>query len=258
MRYTRQDPELRQLTGPTYHALDHREMVDWHYHDTQQLVYPSTGVLASTAATGTWIVPPQRAVWIPAGVVHSHQAHGPTHMRTLIFPATTGRDQGPPLPAGPAVVAVSPLLREIIVALTRDEGPPYTARQRESMERVALDELRRVGQLPARLPALADDRLRAIAARLRANPAEPRTLAELGTEVGASERTLSRLFRQEAGMSFPQWRTQLRLQHALVLLAEGTPVTTTALACGWSNPSAFIEAFRRAFGATPGKFYAPA
>jgi methylphosphotriester-DNA--protein-cysteine methyltransferase len=76
-----------------------------------------------------------------------------------------------------------------------------------------------------------------------------------GVAVGASERTLSRLFRQEAGMTFPQWRTQFRLQHALVLLADRTPVTTTALACGWSNPSAFIETFRRAFGATPGKFY---
>jgi AraC-like DNA-binding protein len=234
MRYTRQDPELRQLTGPAYHALDHRQIDDWHYHDVQQLVYPSTGVLASTAATGTWIVPPQRAVWIPAGVAHSHQAHGPTQMRTLVFPATMGRDPGPPLPAGPAVVAVSPLLREIIVALTRDDGPPYTAAARENMERVALDQLRRVGQLPARLP----------------------TLADLGREVGASERTLSRLFRQEAGMSFPQWRTQLRLQRALVLLAEGATVTSAALACGWSNPSAFIEAFRRAFGATPGRFYA--
>jgi transcriptional regulator GlxA family with amidase domain len=172
-------------------------------------------------------------------------------LRTLAFPAGTD----PALPATPVVLAVSPLLREIIVALTGDDGPPYTAAARANMERVALDQLRRVEQLPARLPALADDRLRAIATLLRADPAETRTLAELGTVVGASERTLSRLFRQEAGMSFPQWRTQLRLQHALVLLAEGTPVTTTALACGWSNPSAFIEAFRRAFGATPGKFY---
>jgi AraC-like DNA-binding protein len=82
-------------------------------------------------------------------------------------------------------------------------------------------------------------------------------LAAFGLAVGASERTLSRLFRQQAGMSFPQWRTQFRrLQHALVLLADGTPVTTAALACGWSNPSTFIETFRRAFGATPGKFYA--
>lgn len=76
--------------------------------------------------------------------------------------------------------------------------------------------------------------------------------------VGASERTLSRLFRQEAGMSFPQWRTQFRLQHALVLLADRTPVTNTALASGWSNPSAFIETFRRSFGVTPGKFYTDA
>ena len=149
------------------------------------------------------------------------------------------------------MVAVSPLLREIIVALTSGDGPPYTARQRESLERVALDQLRRVGQLPVRLPALDDDRLRAIVAVLRANPADERTLAEFGLAVGASERTLSRLFRQQAGMSFPQWRTQFRLQHALVLLADRTPVTTTALACGWSNPSAFIETFRRAFGATP-------
>jgi AraC-like DNA-binding protein len=254
MSETRQAAEWHALTGPTYSELGHRDTVDWHYHDVQQLVYPSSGVLAISAADGTWIVPPQRAVWIPAGVPHAHRAHGPTQMRTLAFSAAAGAD--PRLPAGPAVLAVSPLLREVIVALTSDDGPPYTARQRENMERVALDQLRRVGQLPVRLPALDDDRLRAVAAFLRANPADERTLAEFGLAVGASERTLSRLFRQRAGMSFPQWRTQFRLQHALVLLADGTPVTTTALACGWSNPSAFIETFRRAFGTTPGRFYA--
>jgi AraC-like DNA-binding protein len=253
MPETCQDVRWHELTGPTYAELGHRERIDWHYHDVQQLVYPSSGVLAISAAAGTWVVPPQRAVWIPAGVPHAHQAHGPVQMRTLAFSPAAAAD--PPLPPAPAVLEVSPLLREIIVALTSASAAPYTARQRTAMEQVALDQLRRVGQLPVRLPALADDRLRAVAAMLRADPAEERTLAELGLVVGASERTLSRLFRQEAGMSFPQWRTQFRLQHALVLLADRTPVTTTALACGWSNPSAFIEAFRRAFGATPGKFY---
>src|ERR1700727_600331 len=218
MSRTRQDAELHQLTGPTYAELGHRDTIDWHYHDVPQLVYPSSGVLAISAADGTWVGPPQRA--------------------------------------SAAGVARGPLRREVIVALTSGDAPPYTARQRENLERVALDQLRRVGQLPVRLPALDDDRLRAVAAFLRANPADERTLAEFGLAVGASERTLSRLFRQRAGMSFPQWRTQFRLQHALVLLADGTPVTTTALACGWSNPSAFIDTFRRAFGATPGKFYA--
>jgi AraC-like DNA-binding protein len=265
MSETRQDAEWHELAGPTYAELGHRDTIGWHYHDVQQLVYPSSGVLAISAAAGTWVVPPQRAVWIPAGVPHAHRAHGPVQLRTLAFspsaadPPPAAADPppsaaDPPLPASPAVLEVSPLLREIIVALTGD-GTPYTARQRTTMEQVALDQLRRVGQLPVRLPALVDDRLRAIAALLRADPADERTLAELGAVVGASERTLSRLFRLEAGMSFPQWRTQFRLQHALVLLADRTPVTTTALACGWSNPSAFIETFRRSFGATPGKFY---
>ena len=252
MPETRQDVELRDLRGPTLRELGNRDRISWHYHEVHQLVNPSTGVLAISAATGTWVVPPQRAVWIPAGVPHAHEAHGPTQMRTLAFPAATD-----PLKSdSPVVLAVSPLLREIIIALTdEDVTPPYGQPQRRDLERVALDQLRRVGQLPVRLPALSDDRLRAIAATLTENPADDKTLAELGRQVGASERTLSRLFRRETGMSFPQWRTQSRLLHALVLLADGTPVTSTALACGWSNPSAFIEAFRNAFGATPGKFY---
>jgi AraC-like DNA-binding protein len=251
MPESRQDVELRNLRGPTLRELGNRDRISWHYHEVHQLVNPSSGVLAISAATGTWVVPPQRAVWIPAGVPHAHEAHGPTQMRTLIFPASTD----PLNTESPVVLAVSPLLREIILALSTDATPPYTHRQRRALERVGLDQLRRVSQLPVRLPALTDDRLCAVAASLQENPADERTLNDLGKAVGASERTLSRLFRQEAGMTFPQWRTQFRLQHALVLLADGTPVTTTALACGWSNPSAFIEAFRNAFGTTPGKFY---
>ena len=267
MPQTRQnDVAWRELAGPTFAELAPRDTIDWHYHDKHQLVYPSSGVLAISAAEGTWVVPPQRAVWIPAGVPHAHRAHGRVQMRTLAFPATHAehKTEGAPLPDVPAVVAVSPLLREIIVALTAaqaeeaNQAAPaaYTAQQRANLQNVALDELRRVHQLPVRLPALTDDRLRAIAETLRADPADERTLAEHGMAVGASERTLSRLFRQQAGMSFPQWRTQFRLLHALVLLADGTPVTSTALTCGWSNPSAFIDSFRRAFGATPGRFYA--
>jgi AraC-like DNA-binding protein len=253
MSETRQEPDVPrlELTGPTYRELGHRDTIDWHYHDMQQLVYPSTGVLAISTALGTWIVPPQRAVWIPARVAHAHQAHGPTQMRTLAFPASVdplGLDR-------PAVLTVSGLLREIIAELTSSADPAYTARQRADLERVALDQIRRVGQLPLLLPALADDRLRVIAEFFRKDPADKRTLAEFGTAVGASERTLTRLFRQETGMSFPQWRTQFRLLHALVLLGTGTSVTSTALACGWSTPSAFIEAFHHAFGSTPGRFF---
>jgi len=77
-----------ELTGPTYQQLGHRDTIDWHYHDVPQLVYPSSGLLAISTALGTWIVPPQRAVWIPVRVAHAHQAHGPTQLRTLAFPAS--------------------------------------------------------------------------------------------------------------------------------------------------------------------------
>lgn len=90
-------------------------------------------------------------------------------------------------------------------------------------------------------------------ALLHDDPADGRTLARLGAAVGAGERTLSRLFRAELHMTFPQWRTQLRLHHALILLAENTPVTTVAHRCGWASASAFIDVFRRTFGHTPGR-----
>jgi AraC-like DNA-binding protein len=148
------------------------------------------------------------------------------------------------------VLAVGPLLRELIVAYTGapEDGSPERARLRA----VLLDQLRASPQRPLHLPAPSSPVLGALCEALRADPADGRTLAELGREVGASARTLSRLFRAELGMTFPQWRTQLRLQHALVLLAEGQPVTAVAHRCGWSSASAFIEVFRRAFGHTPG------
>jgi AraC-like DNA-binding protein len=91
-----------------------------------------------------------------------------------------------------------------------------------------------------------------VCAALRRDPADARSLAALGADAGVSERTLTRLFRADLGMTFPQWRTQLRLYHALRMLADGSAVTTVAHACGWSSTSAFIDVFRRAYGHTPG------
>jgi AraC-like DNA-binding protein len=261
MSPTRHAVLRRPLEHPTRNELAHAERIDWHDHGRHQLIHPSRGVLRITTSEGTWVVPPQRAVWIPAGVAHAHEAHGPTQMRTLPFAAPVN-----PLRIDrPAVLAVTPLLREVIIALTDDTADGgsgdgsggsrvYTPRQRRTLERVALDQLRRVDLLPLHLPAPADDRLRAIAALLQADPADPRSLGRLGAAVGASERTLSRLFRAETGMSFPQWRAQLRLQHSLTLLAAGGSVTAVAGACGYRSSSAFIEAFRLAFGSTPGRY----
>ena len=257
-----------ELPGPTRRSLLSGELIDWHDHAVNQLCCPLRGVLEISTPLGVWVVPSHRAVWIPAGVPHAHRAYGATEMRTLVFPQTVN-----PLRLDrPTVLATDPLLREVIVALSEgqdaDENgrpeaeaepgrPPadeLDATQRHHLELVALDHLRRVEELAFSLPAPQDDRLRAVAALLTADPADERSLAELGRVVGAAERTLSRLFRTELGMSFPQWRGHLRLQRALTLLAAGTSVTTVAGLCGFRSPSAFIDAFRRAFGTTPGHY----
>lgn len=247
------------LSGPTRRELEHAEQVDWHDHAQHQLIHPGQGVLQVFTPHGSWVVPSHRAVWVPAGIAHAHRAHGSTRMQTLAFAANVN----PLSLERPTVLAVSPLLREVITALTTtapaDTSRTNTAptdRERRNLEQVALDQLRRVEALPLHLPAPSDDRLLDVAALLAADPADARPLGALGTAVGASERTLSRLFRQETGMTFTQWRAQLRLHHALTLLATGAPVGSAAAACGYGTASAFIEAFRKAFGTTPGRYWA--
>lgn len=245
----------KPLDGPTRAPMAHRERVEWHDHAVNQLIAPSLGVLQVSTRTGSWVVPPHRAVWIPAGVAHAHEAHGPSELRTLCFPT----DVNPLRLDRPTVLSVSPLLREVVAVLTGaghvpDRERELTPDQRGNLERVALDQLQRVEALPLGLPTPRDERLRDVAALLAADPGDERTLAELGAAVGAAERTLSRLFRAETGMSFPQWRGQLRLHHSLKLLAGGASVTGAAAACGYATPSAFIEAFRHAFGTTPGAY----
>jgi AraC-like DNA-binding protein len=225
-----------------------RERIDWHHHDANQLVCPGSGVLEVSTDRGSWVVPPHRAVWIPAGVPHAHRAHGPSELRCLVYPAAVN-----PLALDrPTVLAATALLHQVVDVLSGPH-PPVGGRRRR-LEEVALDELATAPALDRWLPAPQDPRLRDVAALLTADPADPRTLAQLGTAVGASERTLSRLFRRETAMSFPQWRAQLRLQRALTLLAGGDPVTAVAAACGYATPSSFIEAFRRAFGTSPGRY----
>ncbi|HEY6501093.1 MAG TPA: helix-turn-helix transcriptional regulator [Streptosporangiaceae bacterium] len=247
----------RQAAPASRRRLLAGEAIEPHFHDQAQLVYPAHGLLGVTTSRGTWMAPPNRAVWIPAGAEHQHRAYGATDFRGLLFPAELTRDQRDQRDQ-PTVVAVSGLLRELILALTSAEaaeaaeGRPDGARRR--LERVTLDQLRESSEQPLHLPEPGDDRLRAVTALLREDPGNPATLAELGRRAGASARTLSRLFDRELAMSFHRWRTQLRIHHALVLLAAGTSVTDTAIECGWSNPSSFIEAFARAVGQTPGRY----
>ena len=225
-----------------------------HSHPRGHLVYAARGVLSVHTERGTSIVPANRVAWIPAGFTHYHRAHGDTDMRIIFLPASLTRLA----PGHPAVFTVSGLAREILLTLTGPGNYDPAARQydraaRARLRRVLVDELHEAREQPLQLPEPHDDRLQAIAQLLYEQPADSSSLAELGQAIGASARTLSRLFHDELGMTFYQWRTQLRIYHALVLLADGHDTTHVAHACGWANPNSFIAAFTSIIGTTPGR-----
>ncbi len=224
-------------------------------HTEGHLVYAASGVLAVHTERGTSIVPANRVAWTPAGFTHYHRAHGDTDMRIVFLTPFLARL----IAHRPAVFLASDLAREVLLALTGprnydDETPGYSRPAHARLLRVLVDELREADEQPLHLPEPRDDRLQAVARMLHETPAENATLAELGKTVGASTRTLSRLFRDELGMTFYEWRTQLRIYHALVLLADGHDTINTAYACGWASPSSFIAAFTHVIGTTPGRY----
>jgi AraC-like DNA-binding protein len=226
-------------------------VIDRHRHDNHQLIYASTGVIAVHTAAGDWVAACDRAVWLPAGVWHEHRFYGVSAFHSVAFPRTHA-----PLPADePGLVAVGPLLRELIVACT-DAGLP--ARETGRLRAVVRDQLRHTRTLPITLPAANDPRLARACDAASTDLARPLPLPALASLVGTSERTLARLFRTEFGMTYPRWRTNVRVYRAMIELAGGAAVTETAHRCGWATPSAFIDTFRRTVGRTPGAYRATA
>jgi AraC-like DNA-binding protein len=220
-------------------------------HPRGQLVYGITGVITVTTPHGTWVVPPQRAVWVPPDVDHESRMYGVVAMRTLYVEPRAARA----MPERCCVVTVSPLLRELILEATR-VPQAYDERGRDGrVMRLVLDELAASPTMPLHLPQPRDRRLARICAALLADPGDGASLDAWAERVGASARTLARAFARETGMGFATWRQQARLAAALQRLAAGAPVTAVALDLGYASPSAFTAMFRRALGTRPSDYF---
>lgn len=227
-----------------------------HAHRRAQLLYAISGVMRITTEHAAYVVPPGRALWVPGGVAHAVACQGQVAMRALFLRADAARAAGPSPQAdstGCAVLAVSALLRELILAACA--GPLEWDPQGRGghLAALILDEIAQAPALPLGVPAPRDPRLARLAAALRADPASPLTLDGWADAVGASPRTLTRLFRAETGMSFALWRQQLRLAEAAALLARGATPARTAAAVGYASASAFGVAWRGAFGSSPAR-----
>ena len=237
------------VTRPNEYTTARRTGLHWHVR--AQLLYASQGVMTVSTASGSWVVIPQRAVWIPATERHDLQTHGPLSIRSLFIQP----DAAAGLPTECCVVNVSPLLRELIAAACTLPQQYALGGREEHIMALILDEIRAVSVAPLYLPEPRDPRLLQISTAIRANPADDRTLDAWGRWVGASSRTLARLFLAETGLSFRQWQQQARLLESLVRLADGQAVTTVAAEVGYESTSAFIAMFRRVLGTTPKKYF---
>jgi AraC-like DNA-binding protein/quercetin dioxygenase-like cupin family protein len=221
-----------------------------HSHAWAQLAYCASGIVQVSAERSTYIVPPSRAVWIAPGVRHSVHVLEDAEFRTLYIDASVS----PPGWTHCRVLVVSPLLRELVQAL----DSPAAAPRETMLTALVLDEIAQADTHALGVPlphALGGDkRLRAVCEAVLRSPAQRGSLAEWAADAGASERTLARLFREELGTSYQQWRQQAVLAHALPMLARGMPVSHVAAESGYASDSAFTAMFKAAMGAPPRRF----
>jgi AraC-like DNA-binding protein len=230
--------------------LAHGHVIPEHSHPEDQLLFASSGVMTLSTKQGVWVVPPLRAVWIPADTPHSVAMSGPVSMRTLYFLPKLCRV----LRGRCFVMNVTALLRELILHACQFKRLSKKALAEGRIIEMIVDQLKAVDSIPLQLPHPTDARAVRVVKALLGDPGDQRDLARLCKECGASKRTIQRLFLEETKMNFGKWRQQLRLLHGLQLMASGEKVTAAALEAGYSSPSAFISMFRKQLGTTPMRY----
>ena len=221
-----------------------------HAHAWGQLIYGTSGVMCVSAASKVWFVPPTRAIWLPPKQNHSIRMLGDVAMRTLyLAPAISSS-----LAEEVVALEVSPLLREVVLHVHDLEMLVEDDSGHDRLAGVLVDLLSDapIGQLCLPLPI--DSRAVAAAQWMQENPGELLDLRSIAKHHGCSLRTLQRLFTRETGLTLDAWRQKARLIYAVTQLSNGNNVTEAALLCGYNSTSAFIAAFKKLFGVTPGRF----
>jgi AraC-like DNA-binding protein/quercetin dioxygenase-like cupin family protein len=222
-----------------------------HRHERAQLIYAVAGVMEITTECGVWMVPPQRALWIPGDVKHGMSARTDVELRTLFvnesaFPGRTVQVV--------SSIEVLPFLRELIVATVGLPIDYEENRRNMLLIELLLEEIICSTDGSLHIAVANDKRLLKVCHLIRRNPEDDRSLDELGGLVGASGRTLARLARRELGVPFSYWRQQVKVFSALPLLDSGAPISLIAASLGYQTSSAFTETFRKMLGVTPSQY----
>lgn len=222
-----------------------------HRHERAQLLFASSGVMSVTTTEGAWVVPPLRAVWIPALTDHQIVCSGKVSMRTLYV----SQDQLECPLERCSVVSVRPLLRELILYAVEMPRLYDTGGPDGRIAQVIIDSIQKLQVAPLDLPIPENVKLLKIHQALISDLSDQRTLAGWADYVGMTSKTLARHIKAETNLTFGQWRQQIRLLEALRRLGQNDAVTKVAIDLGYDSPSAFISMFKKALGNTPGQYF---
>jgi AraC-like DNA-binding protein/mannose-6-phosphate isomerase-like protein (cupin superfamily) len=227
--------------------LSDQRAMETHAHAHGQLFSLESGLSILETSAGSWLLPPRRCGWIPAGHPHSVRSGGLVRGWLLFLSAPLCKA----LPKRPLVLSLSPLLEHLVLRIASWEKTPPPEHPRKRLLEVLVDEIQMAQEQPLHLPMPADPRLQQLVGEMARDLETDRSLDEWARWLGMSERSLQRDFQREVGTTIGQWRQQLRILVALGKLTEGLSVTDTCFAVGYNNVSAFIKAFKRIVGLTP-------
>ncbi len=246
MSKVRHDGALVRTFGVTFLS---PQTIEYPVHGWDQLIYSAAGVLTVHTGTGTWVLPAQRALWVPDGIPHRLHIGRTASLRSVYFRASAARQ----LPRHCCALNVSPLLRELILTCVHLGALASRKPTHRRLAAVLFDQLRALPSVPLQLPQPQDPRACRLSQILRESPSS--SLATAAGQSGTSLRTLERLFVEETAMPLGAWFRRLRLQVAMEQLAAGSTVAEAARACGYNGASAFVSMFRRELGVTPGHYF---
>jgi AraC-like DNA-binding protein len=226
------------------------ELLAPHSHPRGQLLYAAAGVMQVRTPQGLWVIPPQRALWVPSELEHEIRMLSEVRMRTLYILQEESQQIGDAC----RLLEVSPLLRELILALLKESSDYDIEGRGGHLAQLILSEIHGAAPIPVAIPWPSDRRLVAICEAIVGNPGSLNSLEQWAALGGASSRTVIRLFPKETGLHFRHWMQQVHITEALLLLAQGNTVERIAEKLGYKSASAFTSMFRKVLGKTPSQY----
>lgn len=221
-----------------------------HQHEWSQLAYSCSGVMHIETDDGMFVLPPEQALWLPPNVRHQHFCKNKVSYRSLHIDAKLSEQLGNAV----RTLTVDPLLKALIIEITHWQKNYQETNETQRLIAVLIDRLSIAPSNELFMPTIDDRRLFPIVEALNQEPSNKLTIEQWALKVGASSRTLNRLFNQHYGMGFSRWKQKLRILKSLELLNSNMLLVDIAMQLGYESTSAFITGFKKQMGCSPKKY----